>query len=203
MPRPYALARRATFLATLLLYGVAGAAAQAQTVRYGILADDVRALLEDAWRDEPGQMERAYCVRRARISARRISAQAVDTIISVLAIRPASARHVDRDSVEFTCPPGTPQLHTQTATACPSDVPRWCVTDGPAVDSCQPSRKDYEKLVARGDPFGIVQCNRRTFRFYYPSDFALASPAPPAAPRPPRGARAAPRPLPRPADRPR
>jgi hypothetical protein len=204
MPGPYLFARCAAFgLATALACGVTGAGAQAQTVRYGVLAEDVRAQLEHDWRDAPAQLERAYCVRRARFAARRVLSGGVDSIIYVLAVRPADAQHVTHDRVESACPPGTPQLHTHAATACPRDVPRWCVTDGPSAYGCQPSRGDYEKLASRGDAFGVVQCGRRTFRFYYPSEYGRASPAPPAVPRPPRGGDAAPPRPPRSTARPR
>ncbi len=192
-----------TVLCLAILCSTAGSSVHAQTVHYGVVADDVRALLERAWSAKPGRVTRAYCVRRARFSTRRVSPGAIDTIIQILAVRPPDVRDADPDHVDFVCPPGTPELHTHTPAACPSNAPHWCVTGGASTYSCQPSRDDYEELIERGDPFGIVQCDRRTFRFYYPSDFVRANPAPPAAPPKSRGDGVAPRPLRRAGVRPR
>lgn len=135
------------------------------------MSDSVRTFLATAWSDNPAQVERAYCVRRARIREERISPTAVDTIIRVLAIRPADIIEAGLNHARFECPPGTPELHTHSPATCLTDEPEWCVIDGPLAYSCQPSRGDYEKLARRGDAFGIIQCDRRTFRFYYRSEF--------------------------------
>jgi hypothetical protein len=162
-------------LAVALLGAAATSRLGAQTVRYGVLGDSVREQLRRAWSDEPTQVERAYCVRRARIVARPVSPTAVDTVIRVLAVAPAPVRAADPNHVDFDCKPGTPELHTHTPATCMSDDPTWCVADGPGAYSCQPSREDYEKLVRRGDEFAIIQCDRKTFRFYYPSEYLLSS----------------------------
>jgi hypothetical protein len=164
---------------------LAATPAAAQTVRYGIVEDSVRAALESAWSDDPRQVERAYCVRRARISARPVGPGAVDTIIRVLAVRPAPVRDAGPNHADFDCPPGTPSLHVLPPATCVGDDPRWCEAGGSGAYSCQPSRDDYLTLVRLGDPFGVIQCDRRSFRFYYPSEFVVA-------PRPTRGARGAP-----------
>ena len=159
-------------LGIALLCAVVMAPARAQTVRYGIMSAEVRARLDSAWSDDSAQVERAYCVRRVRISAQRVSPTAVDTIFRVLEVRPAEVREAGTSYAVFECRPGTPELHTHTPATCPSDDPRYCVADGPDAYSCQPSRGDYEKLARRRDPFGVIQCARRVFRFYYPSEFA-------------------------------
>jgi len=145
--------------------------AAAQTVRFGVIGDSVRATLERAWSEDPRQVERAYCVRRARISARAVGPGAVDTIIRVLAIRPAPVRSSGPNHADFACPPGTPSLHVHPPATCPGDDVRFCEPGGPAAFSCQPSRDDYATLVRLGDPYAIIQCDRRSFRFYYPSEF--------------------------------
>ena len=32
-------------------------------------------------------------------------------------------------------------------------------------------RGDLVKLVRRGDPFGVIQCDKRAFRFFFPSEY--------------------------------
>lgn len=146
-------------------------AARAQVVRYGVMDDSARTMLAAAWSDDSAQSERAYCVRRARIVMHRVSDTAVDSIFRVLEVRPAHVVHASPNHVEFECKPGTPELHTHTPATCVGDAPEWCEHGGPDAYSCQPSRDDYVELIRRGDPFGIVQCDRRAFRFYYPSDY--------------------------------
>ena len=162
----------ATHGAALLAALLTAAPAAAQTVRFGVIGDAVRAQLEQSWSEEPRQVERAYCVRRARISARVVGPGAVDTIIRVLAIRPAPVRSAGPNHADFECPRGTPSLHVHPPATCVGDDDRFCESGGPGAFSCQPSRDDYATLVRLGDPYGIIQCDRRSFRFYYPSEFA-------------------------------
>lgn len=157
-------------LATLVVAGarVAGA----QTVRYGYMGDSVTAQLRAAWSDDSTQLERAYCVQRTRISTIPHLSGGTDSIFRVLAVRPAViGKPHDVNHVNFDCPHGTPELHTHTPATCSTDDAGSCRADGPLAFSCQPSRDDYEVLTDRGDQYGIIQCDRRAFRFYYPSDY--------------------------------
>ncbi|HWG53458.1 MAG TPA: hypothetical protein VN677_09170 [Gemmatimonadaceae bacterium] len=157
----------------IITLGLLGAApvARAQIVRYGVLDDPARSQLRAAWSDDSMQSERGYCVRRARIVVHPISPTAVDSVFRVLEVVPARSTEADPNHVEFTCAAGTPELHTHTPATCVGSSTTYCSADGPGAYSCQPSRQDYEKLIRRGDPFGVIQCDRRAFRFYYPSDF--------------------------------
>jgi hypothetical protein len=151
---------------------VAGAReACAQTVRYGVMGDTVTAQLRGAWSEDSSQSERAYCVQRARISIRPVLGGSVDSIFRVLAVKPAVTTGQDPNHVQFECAPGTPELHTHTPATCLTDDAGSCRSDGPLAYSCQPSRSDYEELIARGDQYAIIQCDRRAFRFYYPSEY--------------------------------
>ena len=174
--RRRALALGALAGAALALAGVAGPAG-AQTVRFGIVSEEVRAQLDTAWSDDPRQVERAYCVRRARLVAQSSKGRGADSLYRVLAVRPAEVREAGPNYAVFECPPGTPELHTHTPATCANDDPRWCVAGGPDAYSCQPSRGDYEKLLRRRDAFGVIQCDRRVFRFYYPHEFGAPSTA--------------------------
>jgi hypothetical protein len=164
-------------LALLAAFLLGAAELSAQVVRYGIMTEGARAALERAWSDDPRQTERAYCVRRARITGEPVRAGAVDSIIRVLEVRPARVEEAGPNYARFECAPGTPELHTHAPATCPTDDPQWCTAGGPDAYSCQPSRGDYEKLARRGDPFGVIQCARQVFRFYYPSEFAGAGAA--------------------------
>ena len=150
----------------------------AQTVRYGVMGDSVTAQLRAAWTDDSTQVERAYCVQRARITSRPALGGGSDSIYRVLAVKPAATTGQDPNHVTFACAHGTPQLHTHTPATCLTDDAGSCRADGPLAYSCQPSRSDYEQLLDRGDQYAIIQCDRRAFRFFYPNDYV----APPQRP---------------------
>lgn len=148
--------------------------ARAQVLRFGVISDSVRAMLAAAWRDDPRQVERAYCVRRARIVERPVSPTAVDSVFHVLAVVPARVSSADPNNVEFVCARGTPELHTHAPATCIGTDTSTCRPGGPDAYSCQPSRSDYVKLLDRGDQFAVIQCDRHAFRFYFPSDYPHA-----------------------------
>ncbi|GAC1695834.1 MAG: hypothetical protein NVS9B3_13930 [Gemmatimonadaceae bacterium] len=146
----------------------------AQAVRYGVLLDGARRTLEVSWSEDARQAERAYCVTGWSYAVSHVSREAPtkdDTVFRVLAVADAPVRNAGPSSVEFECPHGSPELHTHTPTTCATDDPATCVVGGLNAYSCQPSRQDFEKLLQRGDQFAIVQCDRRTFRFYYASEY--------------------------------
>jgi hypothetical protein len=147
----------------------------AQTVRLGVVMDGPRQMLETAWTEEVRQLERAYCVTDWSHAARHVSRVIPiqeDTIFRVFAVKPADARDAGPASVDFDCPAGVPEMHTHTPTTCMGDDVTTCVPGGLNAFSCQPSRGDFEKLISRGDQFAVIQCDKRAFRFYYPSEYA-------------------------------
>jgi hypothetical protein len=164
--------RNAALLATMVAAGARGMSAQ--TVRYGVMGDSVTAQLRAAWSDDSTQSERAYCVQRARITSRPTLGGGIDSIFRVLAVKPAVVTGQDPNHVQFECAQGTPELHTHTPATCLTDDAGSCRADGPLAYSCQPSRSDYEELLTRGDQYGIIQCDRRAFRFYYPNEYVTA-----------------------------
>jgi hypothetical protein len=164
--------RDAALLATLVAAGARPLCGQ--TVRYGVMGDSVTAQLRAAWTDDSTQNERAYCVARTRITSRPTLGGGVDSIFRVLALKPAVVTSQDPNHVQFECAAGTPELHTHTPATCLTDDAGSCRADGPLAYSCQPSRSDYEELVTRGDQYAIIQCDRRAFRFYYPSEYVTA-----------------------------
>lgn len=149
--------------------------AEGQAVRLGVVMDTPREALERLWSEEPRQLERAYCVARYSLGVYQVSRETpakVDTIFRVLSLDAAPVANAGPSSIEFECPPGQPEVHTHTPTTCTGDDVKTCTVGGLNAWSCQPSRQDLEKLLARGDPFGIIQCDRRSFRFYYPHEYA-------------------------------
>jgi hypothetical protein len=166
--------RRAALLVTILVSGARSLSAQ--TVRYGVMGDSVTAQLRAAWTDDSTQSERAYCVQRARITSRPSLGGGIDSIFRVLAVKAAIPTSQDPNHVQFECANGTPELHTHTPATCLTDDAGSCRADGPLAFSCQPSRSDYEELLTRGDQYAIIQCDRRAFRFYYPSEYVTTPP---------------------------
>jgi hypothetical protein len=200
------IARRLGAIAAVLVC-VAGASASlgAQIMRYGVVMDAARNALAAEWTENPTQVERAYCVtqwwpatsRNAHVhassdstAARGMLARAdsdaaedgreADTVYRVIQITPVETSEATPNGATFACPHGVPEVHTHPPATCYSDRADQCYAGGADAYSCQPSREDARKLLQRGDPFAIVQCDRHAFVFYYPSQFA-----PPAAPRPP------------------
>lgn len=130
------------------------------TVRAGVVMDSVRRLLNREWRE--GGPERAWCITEdwtARFNAGREMAGrgGADTIYRVFAIDPAphDSRATVRE-VRADCPGAKAVMHEHRPTG--------------DVADCNPSRDDYDRLLARGDPYAVIWCDRRVFRFYYPSD---------------------------------
>jgi hypothetical protein len=149
-------------------------ALRAQTVRLGVIMDGARQTLADAWTDAPRQVERAYCVRDWATGVHHVSKTPAiqdDSVFRVFEIEPADAHNAGPMSIDFSCPPGMPEVHIHTPTTCLGNDLSTCVTGGQNAYSCQPSRGDLEKLVRRGDQFAVVQCDERAFRFYYPSEY--------------------------------
>lgn len=176
------MARTAAMIAALVALSVSAVPAlplpaRAQTVHYGVVMDVPRLQLDSLWNDNPRQVERAYCIVDYSVGVRHVSRTPVqdDSVFRVFAVVPANTRSAGPSSVDFDCAPGRPELHTHTPSTCTGDDVKTCFAGGLNAYSCQPSREDLEKLVRRGDPFAVIQCDRRAFRFYYPSEYLGSS----------------------------
>ena len=146
----------------------------AQSVRYGVMMDGARGVLEESWSDDPQQVERAYCITNWYAGVHfvsRLPTIKTDTIFRVFSVQEAAFAEADPNSIDFECPPGVPELHTHTPATCTGDDVKTCTLGGLNAYSCQPSRQDLEKLARRRDPFGVIQCDRHSFRFYYAFEF--------------------------------
>lgn len=159
---------------------------EAQAVRLGVVMDGPRQQLVEAWNDvNPRQVERAYCVVDWSYGVYHVSRTPPiqdDTVFRVFAVKPVEVQNATPISADFECPEGSPELHIHTPTTCMGDDAETCKLGGLNAFSCQPSRDDYEKLVRRRDAFGVIQCDKRSFRFYYPADYAQPGAAVVAAP---------------------
>jgi hypothetical protein len=160
-----------------LLVGMSAGQVSAQTVRLGTLEDSARSMLQASWTDSVHQVERGYCITQFWRTASRYklvmsetdTEVVVDTVYRVERVVPAKETGATPATVDFTCPKGQPTLHVHTPTTCWS--PNMCLAGGPNAYQCQPSRQDLILLIERGDSFAVIQCDRRAFRFYYPSDY--------------------------------
>ena len=170
-----------------------GRSAGAQGVRLGVVMDAPREVLEQAWSEDSRQVERAYCVTHWSFGVHHVSRtipRQDDTVFRVFKVVPATMVKAGPASAEFECPAGMPELHIHTPTTCSGDNLDTCVVGGLNAYSCQPSRGDLEKLADRGDAFGVVQCDRRAFRFYFASEYlGTQNTAVDADPRRPRAKR--------------
>lgn len=153
--------------------------ADAQTVHLGVVMYGPREQLEREWTNDTRQLERAYCVTAWWAAARHVARTPFaqdDSVFRIMSIEPADVATATPVSAEFECAVGIPELHVHPPTTCASDDPASCISGGLNAFSCQPSREDLVKLARRGDPFAVVQCDRRTFRFYYPSEYGPRPP---------------------------
>src|SRR5579862_4853154 len=159
---------------------------RAQAVRLGVVMDGPRKQLVESWDDvNPRQVERAYCVVDWSYGVYHVSKTPPiqdDTVFRVFAIKNVDVTNATPISADFECPEGSPELHIHTPTTCMGDDAETCKLGGLNAFSCQPSRDDYEKLVRRRDAFGVIQCDKRSFRFYYPAEYAQPGAAVVAAP---------------------
>jgi len=170
-------ARGTRLLVLLLALSALPAAVSAQVVRYGVIMDAPMSHLDSSWSYNAQQVERAYCISNYSVSVRHVSRKEPiqdDSVFRVWAVEPAATSHASPSSVDFECPDGVPELHVHTPSTCSGEDVRTCVAGGLNAFSCQPSRQDLEKLARRNDPFAVIQCDRRSFRFYYPTEYVAA-----------------------------
>lgn len=186
---------RGALIGTVVLLAAVTRLAAAQTVRLGVLMDAPRAQLERAWTEDARQVERAYCITGWWAIVRHGAATPTpqdDSIFRVTRLDRAVVTAATPESAEFECAPGVPELHVHPPTTCPGNHPDACLVGGLNAYSCQPSREDLVKLTRRGDPFAVIQCDRRSVRFYYPSEYgnrdgAVLANAANSGPRQPSG----------------
>lgn len=148
---------------------------------YGSVDDAVQKQLAKDWDDtNPNQLERAYCVSLYAVYRSPYVADSeypgFNILVRVIRVTRAKIHGATVDGIEdIDCPPGTPELHVHTPATCYDD---GCRIGGSQAYDTDPSREDLVRLRSRNLPFGIIQLDRHTFRFYYQWDFRMTVPAP-------------------------
>ena len=152
---------------------------EAITVYYGVMAEPARHYLDSLWTDNPRQVERGYCVGAVSYNVQRafdawgrfLGKEVIARVWTVL--EPDSISGQTPSAIDvLRCPAGHQHIHTHPPTTCTDDEKvSTCVYGGTNAWQCQPSRVDLMVLVASGDRFGVIQCDRRAFRFYWPSEY--------------------------------
>jgi hypothetical protein len=146
------------------------------TVYYGVLMDAPRKMLDSLWSVDPNQVERGFCVGAVSYGSnweydmwgRKIGR---DIVARVWSVFPAKVSEATPDGIEnLDCPDGNQHIHTHPPTTCDHDN-KNCVYGGMNAWQCQASRTDYMTLIRKGHRFGIIQCDRNAFRFYWPSEY--------------------------------
>lgn len=178
-------------LAVLTLLLFAGCAQPYRTttppVLIGIVTGTARAVMERDWSDSVGQVERAYCVERMTILRSIDDTSAIRNGRDTLALDSAGehpylaviveqvsrakvAKATPTQLVDIRCSSGQPIVHTHAPHTCQPDG--TCDFGGVNAWQCFPSRVDYETLMREEMPFGVIQCDRRAFMFYWRRYFA-------------------------------
>lgn len=148
-------------------------------VFYGTVVEPARTTLMRAWNDSASQIERAYCVTGYEVTrlADRSDPTLTNVIVSVRTVEPAPVEGASVGGIEAVYCNGAPTVHTHPPVTCENrgldKQAVECYYGGPNAFSCQPSRTDYQSLVDEKAPFGVVQCDRRAFVFYYRIHYTL------------------------------
>ncbi len=149
------------------------------TVYYGVLMPAAREYLESRWSEAPDQLERGYCVgaisysvqwaydKRGRTLGKEVLAR-VWSIYEADTLKGATPSSI----ADLGCVDGKPTVHTHPPTTCEDDEDATtCVFGGSSAFQCQPSRTDFMTLVRDKHRFSVIQCDKRAFRFYWPSEY--------------------------------
>lgn len=123
-------------------------------VRVGIVRPWALMVLMADWDASDTAHERGYCVTVA-VRVPYPKPDIADSVYIVWGVTPALEHGSGEDWINYRCAPGQPSVHTHP-------------THG-GVPNCDPSKPDRLTLRRERAPFAVVQCDRGTFRFYYPT----------------------------------
>lgn len=138
----------------------------------GFVSGAARQRLTADWTENPYQTERGYCVDSMHLDT--TWARSGYRAVYVTAITRAKAKDSTQETIDFGCRVGQPMIHTHAAYC---DITQWgvdlysCSMDRPEALQCQPSLPDVASLLISKAPFGVIQCGRRQFRFYFATDY--------------------------------
>lgn len=140
---------------------------------YGIMRPSARILPAEDWTDTVPQVERAFCITKYDATVQ--VSEATDNT----RVRYIQVTEVERAKVSDALPwriadiacsnDSVPVIHTHLPISC-KDVhdSKNCSFGGILAFFCQPSRTDYQSLIETKALFGVIQCGRDQFVFYYP-----------------------------------
>lgn len=168
-------------LSLLILGTAAGAQGPFPTtptvVIYPAVVGEARATLEKDWNDSDAyQPERGYCVTefvQAGVPTEH-GQPGYNIWIVVKKVVPASDPSNSTRRSMVNCPPGQPTLHTHPPATC-DRAGANCTLGGEGAYECAPSRQDLESLILLENNWGIIQCDRHAFRFFYPFELRFLS----------------------------
>jgi hypothetical protein len=141
-----------------------GHAAHAQ--RIVVLDDAVREVIARDWDKraaDPYQAERAYCLRY------KLDVFVDEIAYRVTGITPAQTFSAGHSDITYVCAVSahSATLHVHTPASCDPETAK-CTLEGAYARQCFPSDIDTQALNERGEPFGLVQCDRKAAIFYWP-----------------------------------
>jgi hypothetical protein len=133
---------------------------------YVILSEAVKNRLATDWdkvAKNPMQTERAYCVAFTR---GEWLGEPTYRVIDI--VKPDTVLHATPNEISFVCAAEVDgaALHVHPPTTCDSNGK--CVLEGELARQCFPSPRDRAMLDKSGDPFGLIQCDRRAVIFFFP-----------------------------------
>jgi hypothetical protein len=137
----------------------------------GVVVGQARDQMEHDWSDTVPQVEHGYCVTGWRTDT--VYEDGEPTVMyAVTAVVPADSQIGTPVSITYMCATTEPTVHSHPPQTCTDSKDlRTCTYAGVLAFQCQPSRVDYQSLVAGHTNFALVQCGRTQFRFYYRRDY--------------------------------
>lgn len=174
------MSRYLTLLLCLCVMSFVGSETPSAPIFYGTIAEPTRTQLMRAWTDDFRQVERAWCV--TGYDTATLPGDDHTTIVTVHSIVPAEVHGATNEGIaQVICGKGQPTIHTHPPLTCPRVAPdsgvailkNTCYYGGPNAFSCQASRADYEATVTENTPFGVIQCDRHAFVFYWRRHYTL------------------------------
>lgn len=151
----------------------------AVTMFYGMVTNPAREYMEQHWTDSTYQVEHGYCATKVRYYRNQTadSAEGADLLAVILDVAPAETHDANDHQGIFSCPGNQPLVHTHPPITCQQlvasnqETALSCERGGYNAYECEPSRQDYQALQQARLPFGVIQCDRHAFVFYWSHDY--------------------------------
>jgi hypothetical protein len=147
-----------------------------EVYRAGFMEPSLRdSVLAKAWSYETGQYERGGCMPRgswrAYPTAASADGKALDSGYYVYRIDFQNSATAHPTSIQLNCGKGVPFFHTHPYQSCDdSGNSATCKSGGWYASFCEPSKADLRLMYEMRAPFGVIQCDRFAFRFFFLAD---------------------------------